>query len=417
MKFIKRLFAASLVFVVACDVTAQPPWLLPPQNQEPLLQIPVQQSNSPPPAAPFDKCQVREEEKIQCGTPEITAEQCENINCCHDGRHCYYGKAVTVQCTRDGQFVVVVARDATLPQVDVESVTLLEMDEASCSPVDATSAFVIFQFPVTSCGTILTEEDGYVVYENHMSSSYEVGVGERGSITRDSHFELLFQCRYFGSAVEALVMEVNSLPAPVPVAALGPLRVELRLGNGQCHRKGCVEAEAAYTSFYTAADYPVTKVLREPVYVEVHILERSDPNVVLNLEQCWATSNPDPQSTPQWNLLVDGCPYADDRYQTTVVPVDHSSGLYYPTHYKRFIMRMFSFVDHNTLEPQRDSIFIHCATAVCHQSSTFSCEQPCHRQKRAATEKIYSQRALVSSKEVILTSRPSSASSMEDQSR
>lgn len=35
----------------------------------------------------------------------------------------------------------------------------------------------------------LQEEEGFVVYENHMSSSYEVGVGPRGSITRDSHFE------------------------------------------------------------------------------------------------------------------------------------------------------------------------------------------------------------------------------------
>lgn len=36
---------------------------------------------------------------------------------------------------------------------------------------------------------VLQEEEGFVVYENHMSSSYEVGVGPRGSITRDSHFE------------------------------------------------------------------------------------------------------------------------------------------------------------------------------------------------------------------------------------
>lgn len=35
----------------------------------------------------------------------------------------------------------------------------------------------------------LQEEEGYVVYENHMSSSYEVGLGPRGAITRDSHFE------------------------------------------------------------------------------------------------------------------------------------------------------------------------------------------------------------------------------------
>lgn len=38
-------------------------------------------------------------------------------------------------------------------------------------------------------------------------------------------------------------MEVNDLPPPMPVAATGPLRVELKLGNGQCHSKGCREGE------------------------------------------------------------------------------------------------------------------------------------------------------------------------------
>ncbi len=52
---------------------------------------------------------------------------------------------------------------------------------------------------------------------------------------------LLFQCRYSGTSVEALVMEVNTVPPPPPVAAPGPLRVELRLANGQCVTKGCAE--------------------------------------------------------------------------------------------------------------------------------------------------------------------------------
>lgn len=54
---------------------------------------------------------------------------------------------------------------------------------------------------------------------------------------------LLFQCRYSGTAVEALVMEVNDVPPPMPVAAAGPLRVGLRLGNGQCYSKGCIEGK------------------------------------------------------------------------------------------------------------------------------------------------------------------------------
>lgn len=52
--------------------------------------------------------------------------------------------------------MVVVARDATVPRLDVESVVLLEMDGAGCSPVGTTSAFAVYQFPVTACGTTMT---------------------------------------------------------------------------------------------------------------------------------------------------------------------------------------------------------------------------------------------------------------------
>ena len=48
----------------------------------------------------------------------------------------------------------------------------------------------------------------------------------------------MFQCRYYGSEVVSLVAEVNTVPPPLPVAAPGPLRVELRLASGQCDSKG-----------------------------------------------------------------------------------------------------------------------------------------------------------------------------------
>lgn len=61
-----------------------------------------------------------------------------------------------------------------------------------------------------------------------------------------------------------------------------------------------------YSSYYTEADYPMTKVLQDPVYVELHILEQADLNIVLVLKHCWATKNPDSFSEPQWDLVVDG---------------------------------------------------------------------------------------------------------------
>ncbi|XP_026143897.1 zona pellucida sperm-binding protein 4-like [Carassius auratus] len=347
------------------------------------LQKPVKQQFQKPvvQAEPLDKCAVDDSEQVQCGLPGISGAECEAIDCCFNGQQCFYGRAVTVQCIRDGQFVVVVSRDVTLPRLSLDSVHLLGGNDPPCAPVGSTPSFAIYQFPVTACGTSMMEDGGYVVYENRMTSSYEVGIGPYGSITRDSHFEFLFQCRYSGTSVEALVVEVNSVPPPPPVAAPGPLRVELRLANGQCVTKGCAEGDEAYTSYYSDTDYPITKVLREPVYVEVHIMERTDPNLVLMLGHCWATSTPSPLSLPQWDLLIDGCPYQDDRYLTTLVPVTGSSGLQFPTHYKRFVVKMFTFVDPASLAALQETIFIHCSTAVCHPSSG-SCEQSCTRKRR-----------------------------------
>ncbi|XP_042602309.1 zona pellucida sperm-binding protein 4 isoform X4 [Cyprinus carpio] len=352
-------------------------------------------------AEPLDKCAVADNEQIKCGQPGISGAECEAIKCCFNGQQCFYGKAVTVQCIRDGQFVVVVARDVTLPRLSLDSVRLLGGNDPPCAPVASTPSFAIYQFPVTACGTSVMEDSGYVVYENRMTSSYEVGIGPYGSITRDSHFEFLFQCRYSGTSVEALVVEVNSIPPPPPVAAPGPLRVELRLANGQCVTKGCAEGDEAYTSYYSDTDYPVTKVLREPLYVEVRIIERTDPNIALMLGHCWATSTPSPLGLPQWDLLINGCPYQDDRYLTTLVPVTGSSGLQFPTHYKRFVVKMFTFVDPASLAALQETIFIHCSTEVCHPSSG-SCEQSCARKRRDTTIKAVSEQTVVSSGEVTL---------------
>uniref|UniRef100_W5NAY0 ZP domain-containing protein n=1 Tax=Lepisosteus oculatus TaxID=7918 RepID=W5NAY0_LEPOC len=136
-----------------------------------------------------------------------------------------------------------------------------------------------------------------------------------------------------------------------------------------------------YDSYYSDLDYPVTKVLRDPVYVEVHILNRTDPNIVLTLGDCWATSTPSPLSQSRWSLLVAGCPYGGDNYQTTLIPVGGSSGLPYPTHYQRFMLRMFTFVDPASQVPLMEKVFIHCSAAVCQPTATDRCVPMCGRRR------------------------------------
>lgn len=65
-------------------------------------------------------------------------------------------------------------------------------------------------------------------------------------------------------------------------------------------------ADKNYSSYYSIGDYPVVKLLRDPIYVEVSIRHRTDPSLGLLLHQCWATPSADPLQQPQWPLLVKG---------------------------------------------------------------------------------------------------------------
>ncbi|XP_069018998.1 zona pellucida sperm-binding protein 4-like [Embiotoca jacksoni] len=372
-------FAPTREPIEVMDRSLQEPQVPKPQQHAMPWKTPTYNSGVPK-QPPAQSCEVERNVRVPCGGLGITPTECQAINCCFDGQQCYFGTAVTVQCTKDAHFIVVVAKDVTLPNIDLETITLMGQGQG-CTHVDTNSAFAIFHFPVTACGSVVTEEPGVIIYENRMSSTFEVGVGRLGEITRDSHYELLFQCRYISTSVETVVVEVLLfLNPPLPVAAMGFISVQMRLANGQCYTQGCKELDAAYSSFYTEADYPVRKVLRDPVYVEVQLLDRKDPMLVLTLGRCWATKGPKPHSFPQWDILIDGCPYRDDRYLSSLVPVPPRLDL--STHYRRFLFKMFAFVDPNSMDPLREQVYIHCSTAVCVASPGARCEPACSRRKR-----------------------------------
>lgn len=105
-----------------------------------------------------------------------------------------------------------------------------------------------------------------------------------------------------GNALQRVVMNVSiCLPGRVAVFVDNfIILVVILTGNS------ALIVNAAYSTFYTEADYPVTKALRDPIFVEVRLIEKTDPNLVLTLGHCWTTTTPNPHSLPQWDILIDG---------------------------------------------------------------------------------------------------------------
>lgn len=129
---------------------------------------------------------------------------------------------VTVQCTKDGHFIVVVAKDATLPSLDLSTISMYG-EGPHCTYVDSNSEFAIYYFAVSQCGTLVRvrvqffyfskqtllniktntvcfciwiilnlsqeEEPGVIIYENIMASHFDIQSGNLGEITRDTTYK------------------------------------------------------------------------------------------------------------------------------------------------------------------------------------------------------------------------------------
>uniref|UniRef100_A0A8V5H3K8 Zona pellucida sperm-binding protein 4 n=1 Tax=Melopsittacus undulatus TaxID=13146 RepID=A0A8V5H3K8_MELUD len=341
-------------------------------HEEKLLRCPVDLPALDAPSSSVCSA-VLSQDRLLCASLPVSQGDCEVRGCCYDPRDrvmpCYFGNTVTAHCTPDGHFSIAVSRDVTLPPVILDSVQLASGHSTGCVPVVKNNAFVVYHFPLPACGT--TFQRDLADLEQPDSDLYLIHLG-LSCPTR-----LHVRCSYSttGSFVP-LSVQVFTLPPLPAVSQPGPLSLELRIAS-----------DGSYTSYYTDSDYPVLKTLRDPVYAEVKILQRTDPDLILVLHHCWATPSVNPQQQLQWPVLVDGCPYTGDNYQTQLVPLSVTSGLRFPSHYQRFTLYTFTFVDSISQEMLSGLVYLHCSVSVCHRSVQESCTTTCPataRDKRSA---------------------------------
>ncbi|KAM6392347.1 zona pellucida sperm-binding protein 1 [Pluvialis apricaria] len=315
-----------------------------------------------------EQCQVAVG-RMPCVAPQ-GREACLQAGCCYDDMDrmapCYYGNTATVQCLLEGHFVLVVPRGLTTQPYNLDSVRLAST-QPGCEPVRVTETFVMFRFPVTQCGTTVQVIEDRLIYENQLISTIDVQGSSRGSITRDSIYILQARCIYNASDLLPFHMEVAVPPTATPVAMPGPLGLQLRIATDE-----------SYSSYHPDGDFPLVRVLRDPIYVEVRLLQKTDPNLVLVLHHCWASPSTDVAAEPQWPILVDGCPFAGDNYRTQLVPVGPASPqLPFPSHYQRFAISTFAFVEPPSMAVLEGEVYISCSASVCHLAQPEPCRPSC----------------------------------------
>nr|XP_015223323.1 PREDICTED: zona pellucida sperm-binding protein 4-like [Lepisosteus oculatus] len=279
-------------------------------------------------------------------------------------------------CDKDGFFNIVVHRNATVPDLLLETVQVAEGRGAGCTPTRMSPESVAFRFPLTSCGSRIRFSNGKMIYSVDIKAEKKILSGRRGSILRDSSFKLTVSCMFLliGSAQLNTDVQKKTQAETAVMKSEGALHLELRLAK-----------DSSYGAYYSPRDHPVVRVLRQPVFAEVRVLNREDPDLQLQLGDCWATPSRDPGDPRRWTLLQKGCPYTGDNYKTELQPVLAGPSSKFPNHRKRFRVTMFSFVDSQSTRNFHGSVYFHCEAEVCKGGT--GCTLSCTSRKRRARDR------------------------------
>ncbi|MBN3299074.1 ZP2 protein, partial [Amia calva] len=257
-----------------------------------------------------------------------------------------------IECYTNGTMTALAVKVESVPSLNPSQLTLRD---PSCKPSLSTDGTAFFHFNVNTCQTTRKFASNIMTYENEVQWTSP-------TIT----YRFAIACHYYINDTEVVSLEPMDNPAPVVEPVLGMITVVIKLA-----------LDVSYNSFYGSSDYPVVKYLQEPLYFEVELLNRQDPQVELFLENCWATASTDRDRSPQWDIIIDSCGNTEDLYKTIFHPVTANQRVLFPSHLKRFEVKMFTFTNEQTV--LETPIYVHCGVVICdaNQPSDGVCRGQC----------------------------------------
>uniref|UniRef100_A0A1A8I9H4 ZP domain-containing protein n=1 Tax=Nothobranchius kuhntae TaxID=321403 RepID=A0A1A8I9H4_NOTKU len=214
--------------------------------------------------------------------------------------------------------------------------------------------FKISQEKYLTCGgTPLKKNATHFLYSVSVQSDRQV----TGNIIRDPVIKMSFTCIY------PYVRRVG-LPFPVfPVSSETVLHVDEMDATIQM----TLFSDPIFSKAYTSAP---TIELKDKVYVEVSVTEPAD-YFLLQINECWATQSPQPNSTNGLvhSLIQNGC--VNDRTVSFLDLGDETSGQNGKSSTVRYSFDMFRFIT----EPHE--LYLHCTVQLCELDDQKSCVPSC----------------------------------------